>query len=732
LDALLRVGLGNTAWAAALGLLAWAAARAWPRRPALAHALWLAVLVKLVTPSLLAFHVEVARPPRQAPPPTAGAAEGAPEPPVPAPAMPGPSQPADAAPALAGVAGRAPRPRVALPPWRAVVAGAWVTGVAAWWAAVGVYALRLRRFARAARPATDDLRERAGRVAARLGVRHAPEPELVPARISPMLWALFGRPRLLLPEALWRDLSPAQQDAVLAHELAHLRRGDHWVRRLELLVLGIHWWNPIAWWARREVERAEEPCCDAWVARALPGSAHDYAEALVATAAFLSAPRTFRPVGASGAGRARLLKRRLIMILSDHPSAASTRGAPRHVLPLAALGLLWLPVWAARAQDGDARGDRPAAAAKPDAQAATKPDPPPAGAPPAPAATEPPDLTAPPRMGMMPSSVKLTLVHPVEREVSDYLEFNGHVEPLQSADLIARVSGSITQVHVKDGDAVKRGQLLLDVDPAVYEAELARADAAVQHAQARRKGRIAQLTGRQNLEKKQVISRDSVAAFETEVEEAEADVKMAEAARTLAKLKRESARVAAPMDGRVSFVLSAGNTVLADKTLVATVVSVRPAVVKFKVDERAALRIARLRRSGRLPGAKGGELRVTMALADEPDFPHRGVVLAPEGPFDPSSGTAQWRAVFPDEGGDLVPGLFARVRVVTSAPHKALLVPPGAVFTDLGTGKYLSVSLGQPGRFVKRPVTLGQTHDGLVEVRDGELSPRDEIYAPGH
>src|SRR5205085_2360482 len=84
-----------------------------------------------------------------------------------------------------------------------------------------------------------------------------------------------GRPRVLLPAALWARLSEAQRDALLLHELAHLRRGDHWVRRLELAVLGLYWWLPTVWWARREIQRAEEECCDAWVVWASPRSADE-------------------------------------------------------------------------------------------------------------------------------------------------------------------------------------------------------------------------------------------------------------------------------------------------------------------------------------------------------------------------------------------------------------------------------------------------------------------------
>src|SRR5262249_60001036 len=113
---------------------------------------------------------------------------------------------------------------------------------------------------------------------------------------------------LLLPAILWTRLTREQQDTLLAHELAHLRRGDAWVRRLEIVVLGLYWWHPVVWWARREIQEAEEQCCDALVLETIPTGAEMYASALLETVAFLSWLRPALPLGASRAGDTQLLR----------------------------------------------------------------------------------------------------------------------------------------------------------------------------------------------------------------------------------------------------------------------------------------------------------------------------------------------------------------------------------------------------------------------------------------
>ena len=230
--------------------------------------------------------------------------------------------------------------------WKPAVLTMWTAGALLFWAIAALRIGGLRQLLRGAQPAPADLQDQVRKVADRLGVAHPPEVWLMPVPIPPMLWAVLQTPRLLLPAELWNRLGDDQRETLLAHELVHLRDRDHWVRRLELVALGLYWWHPAAWWARRELRDAEEQRCDAGVVAALPASAPAYAQTLLDTVAFLSRARCAAPVGASSMGQVRVLKRRLNMILQGTTSQTWSKACWWIVLGLGALLLPLLPTWA--------------------------------------------------------------------------------------------------------------------------------------------------------------------------------------------------------------------------------------------------------------------------------------------------------------------------------------------------------------------------------------------------
>lgn len=206
--------------------------------------------------------------------------------------------------------------------------------------------------ARRGQPAPTQVRRRSAELAAGLGLRRVPEVRLVADRRlgSPMLLAAWGAPKLLLPKALFDELQADELDTVLAHELAHLRRRDHWVRWPELAAAVIFWWHPVFWWARKSLRRVEERCVDEWVLRLLPGSGRAYAEALLKTLELTTAQPYATPALASGIETMTSMESRLTMILTyrNRPSRPSTVGRVLRwsSLPLLLAALAVLPTWA--------------------------------------------------------------------------------------------------------------------------------------------------------------------------------------------------------------------------------------------------------------------------------------------------------------------------------------------------------------------------------------------------
>jgi bla regulator protein BlaR1 len=351
---LLDIGLANAAMAAILALVAIIVDRL-ARRPALGHVLWLLVLLKLVSPPLVGVNVagSVVREPATGAVganPDGATLESWANRPLsslrldefePKRTETAPSRTAEPKARWAAAAGLLRRLWDPDGPGRRFVIGAWLAGSVLWFVTAAVRIARFLRLLSHAKPAPESLQWEVQDLAERLGLARCPEVVVLPVRVPPHLWAMGGPARLVLPAELLKRLDRDERATLLAHELAHFGRRDHLVRLLELVAVGLYWWHPAAWWARRELNKAEERCCDARVVGSLPGAARAYAKALLKTVEFLSEARTPLPVAASGAGTIPSLRRRISMILHG-PTIERLSGPTRAGALL--LGLLILPL----------------------------------------------------------------------------------------------------------------------------------------------------------------------------------------------------------------------------------------------------------------------------------------------------------------------------------------------------------------------------------------------------
>lgn len=223
--------------------------------------------------------------------------------------------------------------------WSTQLLALWGIGSGIWLIIQAIHALRFEALITYRSRCPDDLQSECTELAQRLGIVHVPRVCLIDVSTSPMLWGFGRRAKLLFPAKLAERLPAEGRATLLMHELAHYYRGDHRVRLLELVVTGLFWWHPVVWWARRQIEEAEEECCDAWVVAQFPQSPRRYAEALLDTIDFLCEQRRALPPMASGLGHAPFLRRRLTQIMQGTPLAPLSQRT-RWALTFVAISLL--------------------------------------------------------------------------------------------------------------------------------------------------------------------------------------------------------------------------------------------------------------------------------------------------------------------------------------------------------------------------------------------------------
>ena len=327
--------------------------------------------------------------------------------------------------------------------------------------------------------------------------------------------------------------------------------------------------------------------------------------------------------------------------------------------------------------------------------------------------------------GMPPPAVSVAEV--IEQPVTEWDELTGRLEAPESVEIRPRVSGFIDKVAFEEGALVKKGDLLFQIDPRPFQAEVKRLQAQLQQARATQQRTVAEAERGERLRQKNAISAELADARVSAASEAKSAVAAIQAQLDKAQLDLSFTRVTAPIDGRVGRALiTSGNLVNAGEALLTTLVSTDKVYAYFDADERAFLKYVELARES---GADArGASPVYLGLSDEAGHPHLGQLDFLDNQVNPRTGTIRGRAVFDNRDGSFTPGLYARLKLVGSATYDAVLIKDVAVGTDLG--KKFVLVLAEDGTVAYRPVELGPKLEGLRIVRSG-LAKGESIVVNG-
>jgi RND family efflux transporter MFP subunit len=313
----------------------------------------------------------------------------------------------------------------------------------------------------------------------------------------------------------------------------------------------------------------------------------------------------------------------------------------------------------------------------------------------------------------------VTVAKPVVKEIVEQDEFTGRFDAVDSVDLRARVSGYLESVKFRDGQIVREGDLLFVIDKRPYQATFARAAAAVNAAQTRVDFAKTDLDRYERLARAGSAPERQLEQARQTFQQAQADIAGLRAELESARLNLGFTEIRSPINGRIGRKLvSEGNLVAADQTLLGSVVSIDPVYFYFDIDERSYIAYTRLAADGARPsGREVGGFEVSAGLLDERSLPRKGRMEFLDNRIDPSSGTMRARATFENKDGLLTPGLFGRISVPGSNAYKAVLIPDEAIQADLDR-RFVWV-VAEDGTATAKLVRPGPRIDGYRVVRNG-------------
>lgn len=328
-----------------------------------------------------------------------------------------------------------------------------------------------------------------------------------------------------------------------------------------------------------------------------------------------------------------------------------------------------------------------------------------------------------------PPSVAISA--PLQRDIEGRLGFLGQFSAVNRVDLRAQVGGTLVQINFKDGDIVHKGDVLFEVDPEPYQIKLSQATAELESANARLALATRELARAKELQRSEAGTVENVDQKVAEQRAAQAAVDNANALVRDARFDLDRCKITAPFTGRIgTHLVSTGNLISGSRagsgptTLLATIVSLDPIYLDFDISENdyAAFQHAREDRKGPLADA------VNVSPTGDNGYTRTGTLNFIDNTLDRSSGTIHARATIPNSDLTLTPGGFARLRLATTAPQAALLVPDAAVLQD--QTDHMVYVVGADNVATPRKVEIGDLRGGLRVIRSG-LAPTDRIVIDG-
>jgi RND family efflux transporter MFP subunit len=316
---------------------------------------------------------------------------------------------------------------------------------------------------------------------------------------------------------------------------------------------------------------------------------------------------------------------------------------------------------------------------------------------------------------------------PIVRDVRDWDDYAGRFEAVDAVEIRPRVSGMLQDVHFRDGQNVRKGQLLFTIDPRPIEAQLAQSRAQLARAKATQANADAALRRGQSLSGSHVISESDLELLSAAHLQAAADVAAAEANVKANELNLEFTRVVAPLEGQISrHRLAAGNLVEAGVTVLTTVVTLDPIRFVFDAPESALLKYKRIQQKQAAGDALGND--VDIRLQDETDFRWKGHIEFIDNALDAGSGTIRARALVKNPTGFLTPGMFGHMRRFEAQPVRAMLIPDESVVND--QTRQIAYVVGADGVVQQRTVELGRLIENMRVIRSG-LTAGERVVISG-